>query len=202
MYECSALCSHLFGPWGSGLNHRRKYGKKAGWISSQRSAVRISLCHQEEDTHCWAILWQTWRQEPPEGNCQKGHQPKMGQPDCWLCIWKWQTLLFLSKARINILDDDTECVNSKFEISHFVVPYQQSGCPNQPNGSPLQQNGCPNQQNGSFRIDKMRRANYMSRIVVLQNSTLVRFICCRTWETRCTPWDPGSMFTRKVKTAV
>ena len=38
----------------------------------------------------------------------------MGQPDCWLCIWKWQTLLFLSKARINILDDDTECVNSKW----------------------------------------------------------------------------------------
>ena len=95
------------------------------------------------------------------GRRHRMRQLKMGQPDCWFCIWKWQTLLFLSKARINILDDDTECVNSKFEISHFVVPYQQSGCPNQPNGSPLQQNGCPNQQNGSFRIDKMRRANYM-----------------------------------------
>ena len=46
--------------------------------------------------------------------------------------------MILVKARINILDADKECGNSKFETSHFVIPYQQ-------NGSQLQQNESQNQ---------------------------------------------------------
>ena len=79
--------------------------------------------------------------------------------------------MILVKARINNLDVDTECDDSKFEIPHFVIPYQQSGSPNQQNGSPLQQNWSQNQQvlnpfqqRGSSRIDKGGRANYMAKL--------------------------------------
>ena len=80
-------------------------------------------------------------------------------------------LLTLVKVRINILDADKKSGNSEFETSYFVIPYQQSGSPNQQNGSPLQQNGSQNQQvmnplqqKGSSRIDKGGRANYMSSL--------------------------------------
>ena len=76
-------------------------------------------------------------------------------------------------ARINILDADTECGNSKSETSHFVIPYQQ----NQQNGSQNQQDGSQNQQVlnplkkvGSSQIDKGGRANYMYRAVLRLSS--------------------------------
>ena len=98
--------------------------------------------------------------------------------------------MILVRARINNLDADTECDDSKFEIPHFVIPYQQSGSPNQQNGSPLQQNGSQNQQvlnplqqKGSSRNDKGGRANYMMQ-------TLHTLHTLQTMQTKMTGGTP------------
>ena len=54
-----------------------------------------------------------------------------------------------------------------------------------------------------FRLNKDQppttkfRSGLKSRIVVLQNSTLFHSICSQTSQTRCSPWDPESMCTKK-----
>ena len=75
----------------------------------------FSLYHQGEDKCCLTILWQTWRQEPPEGNCQKGHQPlEQAQATVEKCSFQ-QTNIFrqLNCTLINLLIVDCVFGNDK-----------------------------------------------------------------------------------------
>ena len=99
------------------------------WVKSQCGVVRSKVLSPSQE-------------EPSQGSCRGS------------CLCCYATPLFASKTRvqdllgqgdddepphrINILDVDTECGDSKLEISHFVIPYQQSASPNQQNGPPLQ----------------------------------------------------------------